>query len=323
MTDVAHRAALTEAPADTVAAIDCGTNSIRLLVARQVAGQLIDVDRRMTVVRLGEGVDRTGRLGQAALDRTFAACEDYGRVIADNGAERVRFVATSASRDAANADQFVDGVNAILGVAPQVISGSEEAALSYTGATRGLAHREPVLVFDIGGGSTEFVLGDNGVRASASVDMGCVRFHERYLSADPPDPNQLTHLREAAAELTERATGSLATGSLRDVIGLAGTVTTVAALAMDLPAYDSETIHGARISTDDATRIAEELARMPLSARRELAVMHPGRADVIVSGAAILATILTSVGADSFVASEHDILDGIAWSLLDQPNMTQ
>ncbi|MFN8125461.1 MAG: Ppx/GppA phosphatase family protein [Candidatus Nanopelagicales bacterium] len=297
----------------TVAAIDCGTNSIRLLVAEVAEGRLVDLDRRMTVVRLGEGVDRTGRLAPEALQRTFAACTDYGRIIDDLGAARVRFVATSASRDADNAADFVAGVRDILAVTPEVISGAEEARLSYIGATRGLPHAEPVLVFDIGGGSTEFVLGDGGVRQSASVDMGCVRFHERYLSGDPP--TGLARLRQEAATLVERGTAGMPLGEVRDVVGLAGTVTTVAALAMGLPTYDSEAIHGARITTADAQRVAEELARLTLAEREALPVMHPGRADVIVSGAAILSEILTGVGADSFVAGEHDILDGIAWSL--------
>ncbi len=302
----------------TVGAIDCGTNSIRLLVAREEGGRLIDLDRRMTVVRLGEGVDRTGMLSQAALDRTFAACADYGDVLARHRVDRVRFAATSASRDAANAADFVAGVRAILGVDPEVISGAEEAALSFLGATRGVAHRQPVLVFDIGGGSTEFVVGDDDrVRSAVSVDMGCVRFHERYLSSDPVGSEELDRLREAAGSLVDSALGEVDASGVADVIGLAGTVTTVAALALGLPEYDAAQIHGSRISAAQVTRVAEELAMLSVADRRALAVMHPGRADVIVSGAAILDVIMQRIGADSLIAGEHDILDGLAWSLVE------
>lgn len=302
---------------DTVAAIDCGTNSIRLLVARLGDDGLVDVDRRMTVVRLGEGVDRTGRLSDSALQRTFSACRDYGHVIADLGANRVRFVATSASRDADNAADFTTGVAQILGVAPEVISGEEEARLSYVGATRGLAHDEPVVIFDIGGGSTEFVLGDGGVRQAISVDMGCVRYHERILTSDPPTPTELANLTATANTVMDEVLASLDTADVRDVVGLAGTVTTVAALALGLPRYDPQLIHGSRIATADVVAVAADLARLPLAERRELPVMHPGRADVIVSGATILAVIMHRLGADSLVAGEHDILDGLAWSLLE------
>ncbi len=302
---------------ELVAAIDCGTNSIRLLVAERHQDRLVDLDRRMTVVRLGEGVDSTGVLSQAALDRTFAACRDYRLIIDELGAGSLRFVATSASRDATNATEFTAGVAQILGVTPEVISGSEEARLSYVGATLGLPHDEPVLVFDIGGGSTEFVVGDQGVRQSISVDMGCVRFHERYLATDPIGADELAALSAAADQMMDHVLGELDVSAVREVIGLAGTVTTVAALALGLVEYDSRAIHGSRVATADVVRVAAELATMPLARRRALGVMHPGRADVIASGATILAVILQRVGADSLVASEHDILDGLAWSLLD------
>lgn len=307
-----------ELMSDVVAAIDCGTNSIRLLVARADGGRLVDLDRRMTVVRLGEGVDRTGMLAPAALERTFAACREYREVITEFGAGVLRFVATSASRDAGNAVEFTAGVAQILGVVPEVITGQEEARLSFTGATRGLPHEKPVLVFDIGGGSTEFVLGDDGVRQSISVDMGCVRFFERYLGDDPPTRQQIADLQGEVAQLLDRVKATVDVASARDVIGLAGTVTTVAALALGLATYDSEQIHGSRITTRDVRRVADELAGMPVARRRELGVMHPGRADVIVSGSLILAQILERFGAQSLVASEHDILDGLAWSLLDR-----
>lgn len=301
---------------DTLAAIDCGTNSIRLLVARREGDGLVDLDRRMTVVRLGEGVDRTGRLSDAALERTFAACRDYRGVMADLGVDRLRFAATSASRDAANAATFTTGVADILGVTPEVISGSEEAALSFLGATRGLPHRSPVLVFDIGGGSTEFVVGNHTVRESISVDMGCVRFYERYLTSDPATPGELAALRQAAEATMDRVLAAVDVSEVADVIGVAGTVTTVAALALGLPAYDPERIHGARLATAEVDRVAGELAAMTVAQRLELPVMHPGRADVVVSGAVVLAVILDRLGADSMMASEHDILDGLVWSLV-------
>lgn len=301
---------------DTVAAIDCGTNSIRLLVARPDGARLVDLDRRMTVVRLGEGVDRTGVLSEAALERTFAACRDYRGILTEYGVDRLRFAATSASRDAANATDFTAGVAEILGVTPEVISGADEAALSFLGATRGLPHARPVLVFDIGGGSTEFVVGDEEVRRSISVDMGCVRFHERYLMSDPPSPAELAQLRDAAQSMMDRVLATVDVSDVADVIGVAGTVTTVAALALGLPAYDPDRIHGARITTAQVAQVAEELAALTVAERLALPVMHPGRADVIVSGATVLSVIMERLQVESLLASEHDILDGLAWSLV-------
>ncbi len=308
-----------------LSAIDCGTNSIRLLVAEVADGHLVDLDRRMTVVRLGEGVDRTGVLSDAALARTFAACREYGEVLASLAAAPPRFAATSASRDAANAEVFVAGVREILGVTPEVISGEAEASLSFTGATRGLPHEEPVLVFDIGGGSTEFVRGAHArVQASVSVDMGCVRFHERYLTSDPVPAAELAALRDAADAMTTRALAAVDVSAVRDVIGVAGTVTTVAALALGLPTYDAAAIHGSRIPAAHVARVAADLAALTLAERTALPVMHPGRADVIVSGATILDTIMRRSGAEWLLVSEHDILDGLVWSQLpDQPNASQ
>jgi exopolyphosphatase/guanosine-5'-triphosphate,3'-diphosphate pyrophosphatase len=301
---------------DVVAAIDCGTNSLRLLVARVVGDRLIDVDRRMLVVRLGEGVDRTGEISPAALERAFAGCEQYRRIIDARGVERLRLVATSASRDARNADVFTGGVRRILGVTPEVITGAEEAELSFLGATRGVPHRRPVLVFDIGGGSTEFVLGDDTPQQATSVDMGCVRFHERYLPGDPPAPDELRAADAAAAALLDDVAGVVDLTAAHDVIGTAGTVTTVAAIALGLPEYDAARIHGARITTDDVTAVADRLAAMTVAQRLALPVMHPGRADVIASGALLMAAILHRIGTPDLISSEHDILDGIAWSLV-------
>lgn len=304
-----------------VAAIDCGTNSIRLLVADAdpVTGELVDLDRRMTIVRLGQGVDRTGRLAPEALERTFAACREYAGVIKEHGAERLRFVATSASRDAENRDDFVRGVLDILGVEPEVISGDQEAEFSFTGATKELAGSDhlakPYLVVDIGGGSTEFVVGDDQVRAARSVDVGCVRLTERHIRTDPPAPAELDAVRADITAALDLAGRTVPIGEARTLVGLAGSVTTVAAIALGLDAYDSAAIHHSRISYAQVSEIAARLARATHDERAAIPVMHPGRVDVIVSGALVLLSIMDRTGAREVVVSEHDILDGIGWSI--------
>ncbi|AZP18368.1 Ppx/GppA family phosphatase [Streptomyces aquilus] len=310
-----------------VAAIDCGTNSIRLLVADcdPATGELVDLDRRMTIVRLGQGVDRTGRLAPEALERTFAACREYAAVIKEMGAERLRFVATSASRDAENRDDFVRGVLDILGVEPEVISGDQEAEFSFTGATGELKGRAdlapPYLVVDIGGGSTEFVVGAEQVRAARSVDVGCVRMTERHLVrdgvvSDPPSPAQIAAMRadiEAALDLAEE---TVPLREARTLVGLAGSVTTVSAIAQELPEYDSERIHHSRVSREKVREITEWLLLHSTHAERAtVPSMHPGRVDVIAAGALVLLSIMERIGAEEVVVSEHDILDGIAFSV--------
>ncbi|MFI2204485.1 exopolyphosphatase [Streptomyces sp. NPDC020192] len=309
-----------------VAAVDCGTNSIRLLVAdvNPATGELLELDRRMTIVRLGQDVDRTGRLAPEALERTFAACREYADVIRELGAAEVRFVATSASRDAENRDEFVRGVLDILGVEPEVITGDQEAEFSFTGATKELTGRAdlttPYLVVDIGGGSTEFVVGDEHVRAARSVDVGCVRMTERHLVhegkvSDPPTEEQIAAIRadiEAALDLAER------TVPLREahtLVGLAGSVTTVSAIAQELPEYDSARIHHSRVPRDRVREITEWLLRSTHAERAAVPSLHPGRVDVIAAGALVLLAIMERTGAEEVVVSEHDILDGIAWSL--------
>jgi exopolyphosphatase/guanosine-5'-triphosphate,3'-diphosphate pyrophosphatase len=295
-----------------VAAIDCGTNSVRLLVADVRDPELTELVRRMEIVRLGEGVDRTGRLTDAAIARTRAALRDYAEEIRRRGAERVRMVATSATRDAANAEEFTAMVVEAIGVTPEVVTGQEEARLGYLGAVRVLPAdaRPPYLVVDIGGGSTEFVTETRSI----SVDMGCVRMTERYLRGDPPTPAEV-----AAAEAEIRATvdRALATvdGEFGTLIGLAGSVGTVTAIALDLPAYLPDRVHHARIPYPDVVKVTEQLLAMPRARRLALPVMHPGRADVIGAGALILRMVMEGAGADSLVHSEHDILDGIAWGL--------
>ncbi|MEV7504596.1 Ppx/GppA phosphatase family protein [Streptomyces sp. NPDC093018] len=309
-----------------VAAIDCGTNSIRLLVADAdpATGELVDLDRRMTIVRLGQGVDRTGRLAPEALERTFAACREYAGIIKEHGAERLRFVATSASRDAENREDFVRGVLDILGVEPEVITGDQEAEFSFTGATRELTGRtdlaRPYLVVDIGGGSTEFVVGDEKVRAARSVDVGCVRMTERHLVhggevSDPPTEEQIAAIRadiEAALDLAEQ---TVPLREARTLVGLAGSVTTVSAIAQDLPDYDSARIHHSRIPRARVREITEHLLHSTHAERATIPSMHPGRVDVIGAGSLVLLAIMERTGAEEVVVSEHDILDGIAWSV--------
>ncbi|WP_431780733.1 exopolyphosphatase [Streptomyces chumphonensis] len=306
-----------------VAAVDCGTNSIRLLVADLDAatGAFTELDRRMQVVRLGQDVDRTGRLAPEALERTFAACREYAEVIRSLDAARVRFVATSASRDAENRDAFVRGVVDILGVEPEVVTGDQEAAFSFTGATKeltGAGLDTPYLVTDIGGGSTELVVGTDGVSAARSVDIGCVRMTERHLVrdgavTDPPTAEQIAAIRADVDTALATAEETVPLTSARTLVGLAGSVTTVAAIALDLPAYDPAATHHARVSLDRVREITDRLVHSTHAERAAIPVMHPGRVDVIAAGAVILQAVMERSGAEEVVVSEHDILDGIAF----------
>ncbi|WP_432103281.1 exopolyphosphatase [Streptomyces sp. bgisy091] len=308
-----------------VAAVDCGTNSIRLLVADvdPATGDFAELDRRMRIVRLGQGVDRTGRLAPEALERTFDACREYAAVIKELGAERIRFVATSASRDAENSDVFVRGVLEILGVEPEVVTGDQEAQLSFDGATKellGADHLEkPYLVVDIGGGSTEFVVGDDRVRAARSVDIGCVRMTERHLVVDgavvdPPTPERADAIRTDVAAALDLAEETVPLSSAATLVGLAGTVTTVAAIALGLEEYDSAAIHHSRVSLERVREITGKLLASTHEERAAIGAMHPGRVDVIAAGALVLLAVMERCGAREVVVSEHDILDGIAWS---------
>lgn len=306
-----------------VAAIDCGTNSIRLLVAdlpeESTGAPLTDLTRRMEIVRLGQGVDRTGRLAPEAIERTRVALASYAVDIEKLGAERVRMCATSASRDAANADDFTEMVRGTLGVAPEVVTGDEEARLSFTGAVRGLPTdaKEPFLVVDIGGGSTEFVVGDRaaGVRTAISVDIGCVRMTERHLPGDPPTSEQVRAAEADIAAAVDRALAVVPGREAATLVGLAGSVTTVVAIAQGLREYDPERIHHARVSYEAVAQVTADLLGQTRAQRLAIPVMHPGRADVIGAGALVLRVIMERAGMPSVVASEHDILDGIAWSL--------
>ncbi|MEI4270759.1 Ppx/GppA phosphatase family protein [Klenkia sp. LSe6-5] len=313
-----------------VAAVDCGTNSLRLLVADvPPTGPPTEVLRRMEVVRLGQGVDATGRLAPEAIERTRVVLAEYAVQLRGLGAERVRMVATSASRDAANRADFEEMVQRTLGQLPDVVPGEEEAGLSFLGATGSLAgaaatHGTPVpappyLVVDIGGGSTEFVLGDDaGVRAARSVDIGCVRLTERYLHGDPPSPDEVqraeSDIRTALAEVA----ADVPVGEAVTLVGLAGSVTTVAALALRLPAYEPAILHGARIPVGAVRSVTAGLLTSTRARRAALPVMHPGRVDVIGAGALVLRVVMDALAIDEVVVSEHDILDGIALSLVRQ-----
>ncbi|BAU83738.1 exopolyphosphatase [Streptomyces laurentii] len=300
-----------------VAGIDCGTNSIRLLVAdvHPETGELIELDRRMTIVRLGQGVDRTGRLAPEALERTFAACREYAAVVKELGAERLRFVATSASRDAENRDEFVRGVVGILGVEPEVITGDQEAEFSFTGATGELPGDDRRLVVDIGGGSTEFVVGVRHVEAARSVDIGCVRLTERHVRHDPPTADEIAAIRADVRAAMDLAAENVPLTEAGTLVGLAGSVTTVAAIALGLPEYDSTKVHHSRISRAQVDEVVARLLGSTHDERAAIPVIHPGRVDVIVAGALVLAEIMERTGATEVVVSEHDILDGIALSV--------
>ena len=299
---------------ERVAAIDCGTNSIRLLITDVSEGAEEELVREMRIVRLGQGVDATGRLAPEAIDRTLAATREYAEMIASLHADRVRFCATSAARDASNAEEFATAVEAIVGVRPEVLTGAEEARASFIGATRGLGETGgDALVVDIGGGSTELVVGrDELVAWSTSLDVGSVRMTERFLQADPPTTGQIEqcsgYLRDA---LTEASAGLSPVATL---VGVAGTTTTVAAHVLNLSAYDRSAIHGARLTIADTRAACASLAGMTVDERRALPFMHPGRADVIGGGALVLDAVLTSLplATNELIVSEHDILDGIA-----------
>jgi exopolyphosphatase/guanosine-5'-triphosphate,3'-diphosphate pyrophosphatase len=300
-----------------VAAFDCGTNSLRLLIAdlEPETGEMTELVREMRIVRLGQGVDRTGRISEESMARTFAALDEYAALVAEHRPERMRFCATSAARDASNAADFMRGVHERLGVDPEVIDGDEEARASFAGVTRVLGEVPgPVLVLDIGGGSTELILGspDGVVDVAQSLDVGSVRLTERHLHDDPPTAEQVAGLR---ADVDAALEGCPVDPSrARTVVGVAGTVTTVAAGVLGLTAYDRARIHLARLGRDDVHATVDDLVAMSVAERKELGYVHPGRADVIGAGALILDRVLQRTGVDTLVVSESDILDGIAWS---------
>lgn len=307
-----------------VAAVDCGTNSLRLLVADIDidADRAVDVHRVETIVRLGQGVDRTRAFAEEALARTFATLDSYAKLIRSADVQRTRCVATSAVRDVSNRARFIDGVQAVLGVRPDVISGDEEARLSYEGATRGLVEHGgpapaiPLLVVDVGGGSTELVSGegDSGRPYATSLNIGSVRLTERHLHDDPPTPSQVSAAVadiDSALDAADRRLDEAGT-----LIGVSGTVTTMAAMVLGLDHYDSDRIHHAALPAADLLAACDEVVAMPVADRLRLGFLDAGRADVLGGGALVLAGVVRRTGLSSVTASEHDILDGVAWSLV-------
>jgi len=310
-----------------VAAIDCGTNSIRLLVADATlrddgTAWLRDVHREMKIVRLGQGVDATGRLHPDAIQRTKEALLDYARTMQRKGVQMARMVATSATRDASNRDDFFDMTEEVLGAPAEVITGDEEARLSYLGAVADLDPEEgPFLVTDLGGGSTEFVLGSGReVEAARSMDIGCVRLTERFIRSDPPSKAEIAEAETFARESIKEAFNVVPVEKTKTWIGVAGTVTTLSALVQGLEVYNSEEIHLSRITLDNVHEITDRILSMTHDERASLGPMHPGRVDVICGGAVVLRAIAEELsnraGIGALVCSEHDILDGIAFSLV-------
>ncbi len=299
-----------------VAAIDCGTNSIRLLIADIDNGNFREVSRTMEIVRLGQGVDKTKSFHPDAIDRTLAAVQLFSAEISKRGATKIRFCATSATRDATNRDLFIDGVESILGIKPEVIPGEEEAALSFIGATKELALSDgPFLVVDIGGGSTEFVYGTEKVEFAKSVNIGCVRMSERHFTSAPPTPGSIVEAISDIDEAIAVAAKAVPITKAKTLIAVAGTATTVAAAALNLDNYDRYAIHLSRISAEKTLAVAKRFQGMERSEIENLGYMHTGRVDVIAAGSLVLSQIMLATGAKEFVASESDILDGMAWSI--------
>jgi exopolyphosphatase/guanosine-5'-triphosphate,3'-diphosphate pyrophosphatase len=300
-----------------VAAIDCGTNSIRLLIADISNGIFKEVVRSMEVVRLGQGVDKNKSFHPDAIKRTLDAVEMFSEVIASKGVERIRFCATSATRDATNRSLFTDGVRGILGVEVEVIPGEEEAMLSFNGATKELMQSDaPYLVVDIGGGSTEFVFGSNKVENAKSVDIGCVRMSERHFTSQPTTMDQVARAIIDIDSAIAKAASVVPISNAKTLVAVAGTATTVAAAALELKDYDRHLIHLARISADRVHKVSAMFQSMNKDEIANLGYMHPGRVDVITAGSLVLSRVMAATGASEFVASESDILDGMAWSLI-------
>lgn len=299
-----------------VAAIDCGTNSIRLLIADIEGENFREVFRTMEIVRLGQGVDEFKAFNIDAIARTLAAVDTFAFEIAKRGVQRIRFCATSATRDATNRNLFVDGVRERLGIEPEVINGEEEAALSFTGAIQDFSPSDgPFLVVDIGGGSTEFVYGTTHVEFAKSVNIGCVRLAERHFINDPAHQPEIDAARVDIQEAMAMVAATVPITLAKSLIAVAGTATTVAAAALNLPEYDRYAIHLSRTSTDKTLEVSEMFLTSTRKQRQALGYMHPGRVDVIGAGALVLAEIMKATGASEFVASESDILDAIARSI--------
>jgi exopolyphosphatase/guanosine-5'-triphosphate,3'-diphosphate pyrophosphatase len=299
-----------------VAAIDCGTNSIRLLIADIEGTNFREIYRTMEIVRLGQGVDQNKAFHPDAITRTLAAVDLFVQEIAKRGVEHIRFCATSATRDASNRELFINGVKERLGIEPEVITGEEEARLSFIGATKEFAPSDaPFLVVDIGGGSTEFVYGHSEVEFAKSVNIGCVRMTERNIHSDPPAADEIENARRDIQEAIAIAAAIVPITKAKTLIAVAGTATSVAASALELKEYDRHAIHLARISAEQTHHVALTFAAMNAEQRSHVGFLHPGRADVFAAGSLVLSEVMKATGAKEFVASEADILDGIAFSL--------
>jgi exopolyphosphatase / guanosine-5'-triphosphate,3'-diphosphate pyrophosphatase len=301
-----------------VASLDLGTNSTRVLVARPAGGKLDILDRRNTITRLGQDVGATGRLADEAVERTLACLRQYREVLDEHGVERVRAAATSAARDAANRDEFFDAVEDVVGVRPELLSGVEEGRMSFLGATGDLdPARGPFLIVDIGGGSTEFILGTDHVEGVLSVDVGCVRLTEKFLEHDPPQPEELTaSISFADAYLDDVQREIPGSADARTLVGLAGTITTVAAVEIGLATYDRDAIHHFVLTRDAAEDVFRTLATESLADRKHNPGLEEARADVIVGGCCVLVAMFRRFGFDEMIVSEADILDGLALSLV-------
>jgi len=300
-----------------VAVIDCGTNSIRLLIAETSGSTIKEVIRTMEIVRLGQGVDENKAFHPDAINRTLLAVKSFKEIIDRNNVDKIRFCATSATRDASNRNIFIDGVRDILNIQVEVIPGEEEAALSFTGATYQLDQGSgPFLVVDIGGGSTEFVYGDKKVMSAKSVNIGCVRMSERHFTNQPPTMGQIASAIVDIDIAITQAAVSVPINSAKSLIAVAGTATTVAAAALDLSKYDRDLIHLSKISADKVHKVAQMFQSMNKSEISALPYMHEGRVDVITAGSLVLSRVMAATGAVEFVASESDILDGMAFSLI-------
>lgn len=303
-----------------VAAVDCGTNTVRLLIADVAPGRdLVDVERRQIITRLGKDVDATRAFDPEAIARTLAVLADYGQAISDAGCAAVRMAATSAARDATNFEAFAGPAGAAVGVSPEILSGHEEARLAFLGATSALAEeRGPFLVVDIGGGSTEFVLGDGGgqPRAAASADMGSVRITEKFIATDPPAPEELAEALSFVADHLVEVEAVVRVAEARCLVGVAGTITTLAAVALGLDRHDPRRTHHHFLSHRNVEALFRRFASETVEERREDPAIEPGRADVITAGTLILVAVLRRWGFDGVLVSEKDVLDGIALSLL-------
>ena len=301
-----------------VAAIDCGTNSIRLLISDidTSTNTATDVVREMRIVRLGEGVDKTYAFSPRALERTFKAVEEYEKLLLKHNVEHVRFVATSATRDAQNKAMFIKGVIDRLRIVPEVIAGVEEAALSFDGATRSLRqkHSAPFLVIDLGGGSTELVIGDKEPTGAYSMDVGCVRMTERHTPGGNPTKAQEEAIRTDVRSALKVAATKVDWKTANTVVGVAGTITTVAAHVLNLKTYDPDVLHGASITAEQISQTAQDFITLTPAQRGALPYMHEGRIEVITAGSIVLDEVMKGIGAKTLIASERDILDGVTWS---------